>query len=201
MNYIYIPFPTFRSPSSITWGLQGLSTPFTSPAGSIQTVERTSLWKATITFQTLESPDMRKLQAFMAKLLNPQNVFQITDPSYVPGGTPAGAPLVNGANQVGGNTLNTKGWTANAVDVLKAGDLITLATKQMLMVTDDVNADASGNATVNVAPYIRTAPADSSVITTTSPTCVMNVPKYAFDVSVSPPIIGDLSFDALEVIL
>lgn len=101
-------------------------------------------------------------------------------------GTKAGTPLVNGASQTG-SSLATDGWTASSA-VLKRGDIITIEgvyrvhpeTKlstgvlQQFVVTEDVTADVSGNATVKISPSIVTtgafknvsgSPADNAQIT------------------------------------
>lgn len=200
MNYTYINFPDILV-QGLTWGLQGLSTTFTSPNGAQQSIARTALWVATIKFDILEEADTRMLQAFMARLTDPAIVFYMKYPAYKPLGSVAGTPKVAGGSQAGSKTLATSGWTASAAGVLKAGDLITLATKQMLRVTSDVNADASGNATVNVSPYIRSAPANLSAIECNNPTCVMQLPKFSSSFSVSPPMTGALTIEAQEVIL
>jgi len=111
-------------------------------------------------------------------------------------GTKAGTPLVNGASQTSTyanvkdtNTQNliTDGWTASSA-ILKAGDVITIAnvnavnpvTKadlgflRQFVVTADVSADGTGNATLVISPAIITsgafqncsaAPADNAAIT------------------------------------
>lgn len=90
-------------------------------------------------------------------------------------GTKAGTPLVNGASQTG-SSLVTDGWTASSA-VLKRGDIITIEgvyrvhpeTKQstgvlqQFVVTEDVTADVSGNATVKISPSIVTTGAFKNV--------------------------------------
>lgn len=90
-------------------------------------------------------------------------------------GTKDGTPLVNGASQTG-SSLVTDGWTASSA-VLKRGDIITIEgvyrvhpeTKQstgvlqQFVVTEDVTADGSGNATVKISPSIVTTGAFKNV--------------------------------------
>lgn len=78
-----------------------------------------------------------------------------------------GAPVVNGANQVGAS-LVTNGWTAAAANRLKAGDVFTLAgvykvnflskvstgALQQFVVTADTSSDGAGNATIPISPSI-----------------------------------------------
>lgn len=101
-------------------------------------------------------------------------------------GAHGGTPLVNGASQTG-SSLVTDGWTASAA-ILKKGDIITLDsvngvnpqsrqstfTARQFVVTADVSADGSGNATIPVYPSIAASgafktvdalPADNAAIT------------------------------------
>lgn len=103
------------------------------------------------------------------------------------------AALGGAVKDVGGQTLLTKGWTASSA-VLKNGDVFTIAGVfavnpvpgegttgktvmsylQQFVVTEDISADGTGNATVKISPAIITtgpyqtvsaAPADNAVIT------------------------------------
>jgi hypothetical protein len=101
-------------------------------------------------------------------------------------GTKAGTPLVNGGSQTGASLI-TDGWTASSA-ILKKGDIFHIAgvfsvhpeTKvstgslQQFVVTADVSADGTGNATVAISPSIITSgatqnvsgsPADNAAIT------------------------------------
>jgi hypothetical protein len=106
--------------------------------------------------------------AFLMQARGMSNAFLLGDPV---GRTPKGSnlttganPLVNGANQVG-YSLNTKGWQASKTGVLKRGDYIQLIYR-LHKVLDDVDSDASGNATLSIYPPIRETPADGQVILT-----------------------------------
>jgi hypothetical protein len=92
--------------------------------------------------------------------LETQNIPQLLT------GTHGGTGQVNGNNQTG-SALVTSGWTANQT-VLKAGEVFTIAgvnevnpenqnttgNLAQFVVTSDVTADASGNATINIAPSL-----------------------------------------------
>ena len=102
-------------------------------------------------------------------------------------GTQGGTPLVNGASQSGASLI-TDGWSNSITNVLRAGDIFTIAgvysvnaiTKQTLarlkqfVVTAAVNSDGSGNATLSISPSIvasgtaqnvSNVPADNAAIT------------------------------------
>ena len=81
-------------------------------------------------------------------------------------GSAGGTPLVNGGSQTGGS-LVLDGATASQTGWLKAGDYIQLgsgATATLHKVLQDANSDGSGNVTLDLWPYIRSAPADNSTV-------------------------------------
>lgn len=197
MELNYIPMTDICA-QSCEWDLAGLSTVFQSPGGKSQGVRRTALWKATLHFKNQSEDGYRELQAMLGKLTDPQNVVLIRDPSYAPRGTAGGTPKVDGANQTG-NVISTKGWSHSEL-VLKAGDLMQFATRQMVRVTDDITSTSSGKADIHIAPYIRTSPKDAAGIEVLDPAVPMRVPKFSGAVAYSPGIRADLSFDLLEVL-
>lgn len=102
-------------------------------------------------------------------------------------GTQGGTPLVNGASQTGASLI-TDGWSNSITNLLRAGDIFTIAgvyavnpvTKastnrlQTFAVTSAVNSDGSGNATIAITPSIIAtgttqtvtgSPADNAAIT------------------------------------
>lgn len=118
-------------------------------------------------------------------------------------GTQGGTPLVDGATQTGA-TLVTKGWTNSVTNVLRAGDVFTIAgvyavnpiTKdstgrlQHFVVTANANSGAStGPATLSISPSIVTSgttqnvtasPADSAAITVLGATAVAAATNVLF---------------------
>jgi hypothetical protein len=85
-------------------------------------------------------------------------------------GIGTGTPKVKGANQTG-RSLVTDGWTATQTGILKAGDLITLASwPWVLEVPADCNSDGSGNATIPINPGILAgwSPADNADLVVTN---------------------------------
>ncbi|EBA3774827.1 hypothetical protein AUR71_25765, partial [Salmonella enterica] len=82
------------------------------------------------------------------------------------GRTPAGSPVVNGANQTG-TELQMSGWTPGVV-VLERGDYITV-NDELKMVTADVTSTSTGTATVTFAPMLRWSPPDGAAIEVAKP--------------------------------
>lgn len=89
----------------------------------------------------------------------------------------AGAPIVNGAAQVG-YSLVTNGWAPSASNLLIAGDYITVMSSpigggdisipRLYRLTQPVSSDASGNATLSIWPQLRESPASAAQIITTN---------------------------------
>jgi len=140
--------------------------------------------------------------AFLMQCRGMVNAFLIGDPTKK---TPKGsmlitgaAPLINGANQVGYN-LMTKGWQANAQGVLKRGDWIQIIYR-LHKVLDDVNADASGNATIAIWPQIRESPADGSTLTTHNTVGLFRLASNSNNWSINLASIYGMEFKIREAI-
>ena len=83
-------------------------------------------------------------------------------------GSPAGTPLIRGADQTG-RTLATDGWTGG-VAIFKAGDYIKFDHDKVYKVVADVtsNASSSADTPITIEPALITSPADNSAITHTN---------------------------------
>lgn len=117
-------------------------------------------------------------------------------------GTQGGTPAVNGASQTGASLI-TDGWSNSITNVLKAGDIFTIAgvyavnpvTKQttgrlqQFVVTTSANSDGSGNSTLAISPSIvttgttqnvLTGPADNALLTVLGASAVSAVSNLGF---------------------
>jgi hypothetical protein len=163
-----ISTPASPAPRSLDFTMADYNAASSSPFTGSQQIND---WQNSLVSMAVQLPPMTASgggddwAAFLMQAKGMSNAFLLGDASSkTPRGSVAGTPLVNGANQVGYN-LNTKGWTANAQGVLKRGDWIQLIYR-LHKVLDDVNADASGNATLALYPQIRETPADGQAIVT-----------------------------------
>jgi hypothetical protein len=112
-------------------------------------------WEIEVAFLPVLRAEAQRLEAFLLSLRGKAGTFRLADPyRSLPLGSNLGTPLVRVATVAGDEAVLTKGWTINQVDALKAGDFIEIGTR-LHMVLQDADADASGNATVNVWPPIR----------------------------------------------
>lgn len=106
-------------------------------------------------------------QAFLASLMGPTYTFLMGDPNRTaPLGTPAGSPNVILSGQTG-NGIGTRGWTPNAVNVLKAGDYIQIG-QRLYMNLQNVSADALGNLNLDLWPRLRESPTIGTTIVTSN---------------------------------
>lgn len=167
-NIVSLPSDTIdgvRGPSSIEWeeheAVAANESPFT---GQVQVYDwGASWWQGTVSFPQMARLSHDAWSAFLSEVRGGLNVFQLGDPRAAqPKGTAAGVPLVNGASQ-SGYSLATKGWTASSFGLLLPGDYIQIGYR-MYKVVDQVNSDASGDATLSIWPPLREAPADGAAI-------------------------------------
>jgi hypothetical protein len=123
-------------------------------------------WEIEVAFLPVLRAEAQRLEAFLLSLRGKAGTFRLADPyRSLPLGSNLGTPLVRVATVAGDEAVLTKGWTVSQTDALKAGDFIQIGTR-LHMVLQDADADASGNATVNVWPPIRQVHAvDAPVIT------------------------------------
>lgn len=116
------------------------------------------------------------------------DIFGDQNVKYHAKGTATGTPLVYGASQ-SGTSLSTDGWTGGVTNILKQGDIFTIAgvnsvnpvsyedtgDLQQFVVTADVDSNGAGSATIPISPSIAVAsgvyttvtakPADNAAIT------------------------------------
>lgn len=127
-------------------------------------------WEADVSLPAMKREDAEVWLSFLLRLRGQYGTFLLGDPN---GGTPrgsasteAGTPVVNGASQTG-DELDIDGLPVSTTGYLKAGDYIQLgsgATATLHKVLEDVDSNASGQATLNLFPAVRTAPNDGATV-------------------------------------
>lgn len=125
-------------------------------------------WEIEVAFLPVLRAEAQRLEAFLLSLRGKAGTFRLADPyRSLPLGSNLGTPLVRVATVAGDEAVLTKGWTVSQTDALKAGDFIQIGTR-LHMVLQDADADASGNATVNVWPPIRQVHAVNAPVITSN---------------------------------
>ena len=127
-------------------------------------------WSATINIPPVKRSDAEYWNSFLLRLRGQFGTFLVGDPNAAtPRGSASsapGTPVVNGASQTGSD-LAIDGLPASATGYLKAGDYIqlgTAATSRLYKVLEDVDSNASGEATLNLWPDLRSSPADDATV-------------------------------------
>jgi len=125
-------------------------------------------WTMTATFPPMTRAQFAPIDAFIMKQRGQYESFQVIPPVLNAGlGSPAGTPLVNGADQTGRSVV-TDGWS-NSIVIFKAGDYLKFANHdKVYSVTADVTSSGAGAATIAIEPPLVTSPANDSAITYTS---------------------------------
>ena len=184
-------------PSSFDWTLKSNGSSFSSPwNGQTQTVRYPgSAWKAQMTLSDLDDYESRAVEVLIFELDGLAGRVKLWDFGRF-AGTVKGTPRVNGAGQTG-VSLVTDGWTAS-VKVLSKGDYITV-NDELKMVLSDVTSNASGAATVRIAPQLRNSPADNLVIEVANPYGIFRLEKDENGVKRSPAFNNNITLNFIEV--
>ena len=160
-------------------------------------------WEVDVTLPPMKHADARIWLAWLAKLDGSLNTFTIGDPlGCVPQGEAGGTPLVAGASQTG-SSLDVDGCTLSQTGWLKAGDYIQIGTgadARLYMVTDDVDTDGAGAATINVWPAINIAPADNAAIVVSSTVGAFRLAASISTWSVDEAAIYGISFSGVGLV-
>lgn len=171
-----INFPNIV-PNSLNFGIKYNTQISVSPlSGSVQTVEIPGArWTAELTFSGLEAYEGRVLAAFIAEMRGSSGRFFLHDFSHAaPRGTASapGAVTISGAGQTG-NSVTTAGWNISQTGVLLPGDYVSFDNNELKLVTQQVDTDISGNATITFDPPLRNPPSDASSVTLTECKTIM----------------------------
>jgi hypothetical protein len=128
-------------------------------------------WEAECQVPPLKRDDAEEWIAWLLSLNGRAGTFLMGDPlGDTARGTLGGTPVVNGADQVG-NSLTIDGCSNSITNWIKAGDYVQLgsgSTATLHKILQSVNTNASGQATLDIWPSMRTAPADGSTIVTSN---------------------------------
>ncbi len=154
MADIEINWPLDLRPGAQSFYIRTVSTRFDNPlTGQVQVLERDAARWVTKLSLVRSELDARRLDALLATLRGAVGHVFVPDFRRCKAkGSLAGNPqLVSGA----GTSLTVNGFTPDALGVLKAGDLIQTSTGRTHIVLQDVDADVTGAASVNIAPRLR----------------------------------------------
>jgi len=125
-------------------------------------------WRMRASFPPMTRAQFAPIYAFVIAQRGRYESFSIVPAVISTGqGSPAGTPLVNGADQTG-RSLVTNGWS-NSIAIFKAGDYLKIAgNDKVYMVTADVSSNGSGEASIAIEPALVASPANDAAITHSS---------------------------------
>lgn len=192
-----VAFPTSPVPAKVDWSIEQ---PSQSNRSEITSRRRSAIlgaaprWSAKVQMPEIRSePNAYAWRAFAVELNGVVNSFRLVacERDQITGI----APRVKGAGQQGFSLL-TDGWGSDGVK-LRRGQFVTI-NDQLLMLMQDVVADAAGNALITFQPYIRVAPVDLAAIEVRRPYALMSStdPKNGWSVGIGQEY--GFSFDCEE---
>ena len=160
-------------------------------------------WEVDVTLPAMNRADAEQWVAFLVSLRGQLGTFTLGDPvGATPRGSAGGTPIVNGASQTGG-TLNIDGCTASQTGWLKAGDYIQLgsgggATLHKVLV--DADSNGSGEVSLDIYPYLRSAPSDNATVVVTNTVGNFRLASNEQNWSIRETSIYGITFGAIEAI-
>ena len=163
------------------------------------------MWQADITLPPMKRGDAEQWVAWLISLKGQLGQFYLGDPLAI---TPMGSArdadtiLVNGA-LTSGSTIAIDSAPTSQTDYLKAGDYMQIGTggsRQLFKVLQDVDTDASGQATVDVWPNVRTSIANNAPVTVQSAKGLFRLPSNEQAWSVSEASVYGITFGAMEAL-
>lgn len=139
-----------------------------SPYNKVEDVweEPDNKWRCSLAFNFLTRAEFRVLNAHLASLRGHVGVTSIKDMAHQ-NAAPQSAALVCSQDGQYGNLLNVSGATPNTL-VANAGDRCQIG-NQLLKISEDAQANASGHAVFKVQPEIRNPFAVGQPVITQTP--------------------------------
>lgn len=162
-------------------------------------------WQADVTLPSIRRDLAEEWIAWLISLKGQLGTFYLGDPNAV---TPRGSArdadtiLVNGAVS-SGNTIDIGSAPVNQTDYLKAGDYMHIGTdnsRQLFKVLTNTDTDASGEATVDVWPDVRTSIANAAAVTVENTKGVFRLTGNEQSFSINEASFYGISFGAVEVV-
>lgn len=126
-------------------------------------------WAGKITMPVMTADQAAEWLGFFDALDGYVGTFRMTHPDYksIQGNAGHEVGSINGGSQKG-TSIATAGWPVNTSGLFRRGDMIEVAGK-LKRITADVNSDATGEATLDLAPAFYEAPVNGVVIRTVNP--------------------------------
>lgn len=127
------------------------------------------LWSFTASYPPMTRETFMPVYAFGLEQDGQYGTFTVCPPNFAtPRGSVGGTPLVNGADQTG-TTLDIDGCDALEINWGMKGDIFTVAGDlKVYILTQDIDTDVAGDATLTFRPALESSPADGAALTFTN---------------------------------
>ena len=199
-----LTLPTVTGITTQNWGMERVVAVTESPFTNQEQVfeHEGAQWKATFTLPPMKKEKAAVWLAFLMSLRGRRGTFKIGDQDRKTiQGTATGTVLVKGAAQTG-NAINLDGFTASRANVFLAGDYIQI-NSYLYMVSANVTANGSGQATVYVEPELRTGIEpinDNTTVIYTNTTTLMRLDTNFTNWSTDKVSVYGISFSCSEAL-
>ena len=160
-----------------------------------------SVWQTTVTLPPMNRADAGAWQSFFMQLNGRFGTFLLGDPDAktIQGGATT-VISVNGDHSVGAYDVVVDGADTSTV-IFKKGDYVQFgsgATSKLHMIVADITSDASGNATLQIEPSLKTALTDDDVITYSNTKAVMRMDANELGWNANNVSLYGISFSCTE---
>ena len=157
----------------------------------------------TVQMPPLTQEDAQSIFAFLQKQKGAYENFTIQYPLTNLGADKSQTDIVvNGIHASQDATIAMDGFTASTTGILKAGDMIKFANHtKVYMVQDDVDSNASGEATISISPNLVAGLADNTAVTVNQPSLTVYLSTGELMYATDPSGFFSISFDVREVIV
>jgi hypothetical protein len=157
----------------------------------------------TVAMPPLQQEKAQEVFAFLQKQKGSSGDFTIVAPLDNLGVGKSEADIqVVGAHVSGDALIDLDGFTANQVDVLKAGDLIKFSGhSKVYMVQNNIQADSSGAIDLQISPNLVTSLANNETVTVNKPSFTVYLENNEIMYSTDASGFYSISFDVREVII
>ena len=131
--------------------------------GATQSIARGGTrWVCSLGLRNLARAKAQRVSAFAAQVGHANRVWLHDHSRATPLGALGGDPLTSTTASIGATSVAIDGCSNSITDWAKAGDLVQLlnpvaGTSQLVELTDDVDSDGSGTATLYFTPALRIA--------------------------------------------
>lgn len=160
-----------------------------------------SVWQTTVTLPPMNRADAGAWQSFFMQLNGRFGTFLLGDPDAktIQGGANT-VISVNGDHSVGAYDVVVDGANTSTV-IFKKGDYVQFgsgASSKLHMIVADITSDASGNATLQIEPSLKTALTDDDVVTYSDTKAVMRMDANELGWNANNVSLYGISFSCTE---